>query len=58
MKFPLHDWQFWVVTALAGLALWWILRSLLPRLGRRKTARRATLTIEGAPAPARRRTRR
>lgn len=55
MKFPLHDWQFWVVTALAALALWWVARSLLPRLRRRKRGRRATLTIEGAPARSRRR---
>lgn len=29
MTFPLHDWQFWVVTLAALLGAWWVLRSLL-----------------------------
>lgn len=55
MRFPVHDWQFWLVTLTCAGAAWWVLRSLLPRLRRRKRARRAVLTIEGAPAPGRKR---
>lgn len=52
MSFPVHDWQFWVATALALAAVLWMVRSLL-RLtpwGRRKArerGRRAELTIGG-----------
>lgn len=48
MKFPIHDWQFLVATALALGALLWLLRRFLPgRRRARRHARRATLTIEG-----------
>lgn len=48
MKFPIHDWQFLVATALAIGALLWLLRRFLPgRRHARRHARRATLTIEG-----------
>lgn len=50
--FPIGDWQFWVVTVLALVAVLWLLRNVLPirrLLGRRKPSakRRATLTIGG-----------
>jgi hypothetical protein len=48
---PIGDWQFWVVTVLAVLALAYLLREVLPaRLSvwkRRRGERKATLTIEG-----------
>ena len=47
MHFPLDDWQFYVVTAVALLGLWPVLRMLRPA---RKTARRSartSLTIHG-----------
>ncbi len=49
MKLPVHDWQFWVVTALAGAALLFIVRNLVPaRWWRRKPrGKAASLTIEG-----------
>lgn len=56
MRFPVQDWQFWLVTLTCAGAAWWVLRSLLPRLRRRK-GRSATLTIEGQPAKKRARPR-
>jgi hypothetical protein len=54
MSFPLHDWQFWVVTALAAAAAAWLIRGLLRFIlhTRRGKAppKRATLTIEGKAA--------
>ena len=51
MPFPIHDWQFWLVTAIAVVAAWFVLREVLPPplLGRKKRAQRkhANLTIEG-----------
>lgn len=60
---PLHDWQFWVVTAVAAVGLWMAFRPLFPRRrGRGKpchgsggveskgTSTRATLTVEGRRA--------
>ncbi len=52
--FPLSDWQFWVATLLALVALGWLLRALIPwrrLLGRKdkKRGRRATLTLERRP---------
>ena len=47
MPFPLDDWQFYVVTAVALLGLWPVLRLLRPA---RKTVRRgarASLTVHG-----------
>lgn len=53
--FPVHDWQFWVVSGAAALAAMWLLRGVLPIpwLSRRRRARRgahrATLTIDRRP---------
>ncbi|MBX3373783.1 MAG: hypothetical protein KF817_08100 [Phycisphaeraceae bacterium] len=47
---PIGDWQFWVVTFAALLALSVLLRPVvraIHRRGRPGTRRRATLTIEG-----------
>lgn len=40
MGLPLHDWQFWVASAIAAVALLIALRPFLPRrlLGRKATA--------------------
>ena len=50
---PTHDWQFWVVTAIALIAVLWIARSLarvmLPRRKRRGASKRTTLTVGGKP---------
>lgn len=51
---PIGDWQFWVVTVLAVLALAYLLREVLPaRLSpfrrRSKGAVRASLTVGGKP---------
>jgi hypothetical protein len=34
MSFPLADWQFWVVTASAAVALWSLVRPFLARAPR------------------------
>lgn len=49
MRFPTHDWQFYVATGIALLALLWLLRRFIPgvRKRRRRRGRPATLTIEG-----------
>lgn len=48
--FPVHDWQFWVVTALFLAAVAWLARGIIPRLkGRKGASRRATLTVGGKP---------
>ena len=54
MPFPIHNWQFWVVTLLALFAVLWMLRGLLPipilgrKLRDRKKGRsRVNLTIRG-----------
>ncbi len=56
MSFPIHDWQFWVVTALALAAAAWLVRGLIRfALHTRKgkaPPKRATLTIEGRSASA------
>lgn len=50
---PVHDWQFWVVTALAVVAAVAVARAVLPagllprRLRRATGQRRATLTVGG-----------
>jgi len=52
-SFPIQDWQFWVVTAIAALALAWLTRNVLPipilsrRAKAKKTQKRVTLTIGG-----------
>jgi len=55
---PFDDWQFWVVTALACVAAFVVLRMVLPpsliprRLRRGRGQKRATLTVGGrAPEP-------
>jgi hypothetical protein len=30
MSFPIHDWQFWLVTLIATFALAYLVRKLLP----------------------------
>lgn len=53
MSLPIHDWQFWIATTLAGIALVAVLRALVPQaafpkfLRRRPKGRRATLTVGG-----------
>ncbi len=55
MSFPVHDWQFWVVTAAALVAALWMIRDFLPfaalkrRRKARRHSRRATLTVKGKP---------
>ncbi|MCC6675699.1 MAG: hypothetical protein IT436_01020 [Phycisphaerales bacterium] len=57
MRFPADDWQFWVATVIAAVALWAVARMVLPRglvsrlLGRppRGARKRATLTMDGRP---------
>jgi len=58
--FPVHDWQFWAVTAIMVAAAAYILWQLLPRLtGRKGRRHKATLTIGGKPVgPESRRSRR
>lgn len=49
-RFPVADWQFWIVTVLAIGALWFVLRSVLPaKLGGKRggVRKRTTLTISG-----------
>lgn len=48
MSFPVHDWQFWVVTGLFLAAAGWMGRGLVRRSKRRRT-KRATLTVGGKP---------
>jgi hypothetical protein len=48
--FPVDDWQFWVVTALALGAAAFLLRGLLPdRLRKKRRGNRTKLTIDGKP---------
>jgi len=53
VKFPVHDWQFWVVTAAAVIALAVILRAVLPQrvnpFRRKRKGQSATLTVGGRP---------
>lgn len=30
MSFPITDWQFWLVTLVAGLGLWQLIKQFLP----------------------------
>lgn len=49
---PIGDWQFWVVTALALLAVLWLARSVLPWGSRKKRpgkSTRVSITIGGKP---------
>lgn len=51
--FPIHDWEFWVASAVALFAAAYLLRGVLPipfltaRLRRSRRERRVTLTVEG-----------
>ena len=51
--FPVHDWQFWVVTALFLAAGAWLLKGVIPipwlskRAKRKKATRHVSLTIDG-----------
>jgi len=51
VSLPVHDWQFWVVTALALVAALTTARKLLPARwrpwGRKPRGRGATLTVGG-----------
>lgn len=51
-SFPIHDWQFWVATALALVALYAVARALVPASlwprwlgGKSRKGRRTTLTV-------------
>ena len=41
---PLNDWQFWVVTLIAAVGVFILIRVVKPK---RKAKKRTTLTIEG-----------
>ncbi len=43
---PAQDWQFWVVTGLAIVAVYVVIRSILPRRAARRR-KHAELTIGG-----------
>ncbi|MFO0860860.1 MAG: hypothetical protein U0570_09915 [Phycisphaerales bacterium] len=54
MTIPWGDWQFWVATVIAILALWLVLRNilppgLLPFTRPRKKETKASITISGKP---------
>ncbi len=55
---PVHDWQFWVTTLVALMALGYLLRNVVPvpffskRAKRQKHERRATLTVSAAAVSA------
>ncbi len=48
---PVDDWQFWVVSVLAVLALAYLLREVLPErwspFKRKKRGKATTLTVKG-----------
>ncbi len=51
---PIGDWQFWVASAVALLALWLVVKNLLPRewlpfWKRRGKRTKASLTVGGKP---------
>jgi len=52
---PVHDWQFWVVTAIALVAAWLVLRMVVPARWwpwkKRRAGRPASLTIGGKTVP-------
>ncbi|MBC7834777.1 MAG: hypothetical protein H7Y88_06715 [Phycisphaerales bacterium] len=46
----MSDPQFWIVTGVFVIAAGWLLKGVLPRMGRRRRrgqAKRATLTVGG-----------
>lgn len=47
---PTHDWQFWATTAIALVALLWLLRGVLPipfLKRRKKRGKRVSITVGG-----------
>jgi hypothetical protein len=53
MNLPVHDWQFWAVTAATLFAAAWLCRGLVPRSWVRRGARgtKVSLTIERGKRP-------
>jgi hypothetical protein len=51
--FPIHDWQFWVVTIVFLCALAWLLKGVIPipwlskRAKAKKQTKRVSITVEG-----------
>jgi len=50
MSVPWGDWQFWIASLLAALALWFIVRPLLP--SRRKSPKCPSCTVPQAKSGA------
>lgn len=46
MSIPWNDWQFWTASVLAALALWFIVRPLLP--SKRKSPKCPSCTVPQA----------
>lgn len=46
---PIGDWQFWVVTGAAVVAVAYLLRALGAAGARRRRGKRVTLTVGGKP---------
>jgi hypothetical protein len=49
---PIHDWQFWVATAIAISAAYVVARMILPKSwfpGGKTKGRKVTLTVGGKP---------
>jgi len=52
MGFPIGDWQFWLVTAIALTGAWFVVKPFLPKSWKPKPKARPTrarLTIGGKP---------
>ncbi len=57
-SFPVHDWQFWAVTAVFIAAVAWLGRGVVPALrGKKAASHKATLTVGGKPVGSASRTR-
>jgi hypothetical protein len=52
---PWHDWQFWIVTLIAGWGVWLMARPFLPRRRARRAEPGCPTCAPGAP-PRRRKT--
>ncbi len=65
--FPLTDWQFWIASLIAAVAVYCVVRPLIPRRSSNRacpkcpegtkpaaTSRKAKLTVEGSPPAPRR----
>lgn len=46
MRFPIGDWQFWIVTLAAAAVLVAAARPLLRGVGKRARSRRVNLTVD------------